>query len=375
MKIIYFTREEIPSNKTHTVQIVKMCEAFGKAENDVLLVSFAGEKSVLNLYNFYGVRKCFKHKQVIVPKIKKLRSFFVLMEILKIKKQENPDIVYTRNHKNSFLSVFFRIPTVFELHEPCLGLFEKITHKFVLKNNYCKKVIFISEPLKNYYANKYPNFEEKMMVAENGATPISKNVFPIRSKNNYILNIGYIGQLYKGKGMELILKLVPQMPFNKFHIIGGDGKSIPYWQKKVEKYKNIRFYGYLPHKKIERFLVSFDILIAPYQKIVLGSPKTIDVKKWMSPLKIFEYMSSGRPMICSDLPELKYFLENEKNCLLCDPNNLSQWFNAIKRLENDDLSKKLAQKAKRDFLRNHTFEKRAKDITKEISTLLVSNKY
>ncbi len=54
----------------------------------------------------------------------------------------------------------------------------------------------------------------------------------------------------------------------------------------------------------------------------------------MSPLKLFEYMAHGLPIVSSDLPALREVLENESNALLCDPDDIVAWVSAIERLRS-----------------------------------------
>ena len=105
-----------------------------------------------------------------------------------------------------------------------------------------------------------------------------------------------------------------------------------------------------------------NILIAPYQldTSVLGGKITTD---WMSPLKIFEYMSSRRPIIVSDIKVLKEILTHKKNCIMVKPNSITEWKNAINfLLKKKKYSVKIADRAYEDFLNNFTWKKRAKRI-------------
>jgi glycosyltransferase involved in cell wall biosynthesis len=105
-----------------------------------------------------------------------------------------------------------------------------------------------------------------------------------------------------------------------------------------------------------------DILIAPYGPRVAHSG-TGDISRWMSPLKIFEYMAAARPIVTSDLPVLREVLRNNETALLCQPGDVQAYVAALRRLAADfDLRNKLGS-AGRDLLEaKYTWENRAKRV-------------
>ena len=88
-----------------------------------------------------------------------------------------------------------------------------------------------------------------------------------------------------------------------------------------------------------------DILLMPYQSKVSIGVKGHDTSRWMSPMKMFEYLASGVPLISSNLPVLKEVLKHKVNSLLVNPSNTSEWLEAINSLEKD-------QKLANDISRN-----------------------
>jgi glycosyltransferase involved in cell wall biosynthesis len=108
---------------------------------------------------------------------------------------------------------------------------------------------------------------------------------------------------------------------------------------------------------------SFDILLAPYEKKVsiFGSNKG-DTSKFMSPLKIFEYMSHKKPIIASDLPVIREIL-NEKNSILVKPDDIELWINSIEKLKNLQNREVIANQALSDFY-NYTWKNRAQLVVK-----------
>ena len=81
----------------------------------------------------------------------------------------------------------------------------------------------------------------------------------------------------------------------------------------------------------------------------------------MSPLKLFEYMASKRPIVASDLPSIREIL-NEESAILVEPGNPKALAEGIKKvLQDEELAKKLAENAHRD-VQQYSWEKRAEKI-------------
>ena len=97
--------------------------------------------------------------------------------------------------------------------------------------------------------------------------------------------------------------------------------------------------GRQPHQKIPLYLKAADVLVLPNKK-----GESIS-EKYTSPLKLFEYMVSQRPIVASNLPSIREIL-NENNAILFEPNNFKSLALGIKKLiQNKDLAEHLANQA------------------------------
>ena len=185
----------------------------------------------------------------------------------------------------------------------------------------------------------------------------------MESFNRPTLNIGYFGHLYKGRGLNIIKKLSEYFPQYSFHIVGGNDEDVNYYRKTFKDNRNIVLHGFVDPSVVHKYRNSCDILLAPYQKKVsVAGDKNFDSSKFMSPLKIFEYMSSRKAIICSDMPVIREVL-NDKNSILVKPDDHFDWIKAIKTLENGKKRKDIAENAYTDFLEKYTWSKRAERIS------------
>ena len=108
---------------------------------------------------------------------------------------------------------------------------------------------------------------------------------------------GYFGQLYRGRGIEVIIDLAIRRPHIIFLVVGGNTKHV----NRLNAPNNIIFIPSLPHPEALYLMKLVDVLLMPYQKSVSIGIKGHDTARWMSPMKMFEYMSSHTPIISSDL--------------------------------------------------------------------------
>ena len=107
MKICYLSNNAIPSPVASSIQIVKMCEAFSKLNNQVTLISTNESISKMNFSSFYNIKSKF-----ILKKIKYFKTFplginYYLFSIISVLEslRYKPQIYITRNFFTCFLLV------------------------------------------------------------------------------------------------------------------------------------------------------------------------------------------------------------------------------------------------------------------------------
>ena len=221
------------------------------------------------------------------------------------------------------------------------------------------KTVFISNKLKYYLKNKFGLSPFDAIVLHDASEIIEPKFI---TNSNCIRNICYAGSLYEGRGIDIIGKLAAKFPMISFNIYGGEKDKILELQSRFNS-NNLIFHGFIPYKVLIKKLRDYDALLMPYQNKVSVGIKNHDTSKWMSPLKMFDYMASGVPIISSNLPVLREILKNNKNAFLCNPDNFNEWVRCIKFIEKKKtLRSSVAKSALDDIRKQYNWNIRAKRI-------------
>lgn len=375
MKILYISHSIIPSRRANSVQVMKMCQAFSINGHQVtMLARTISEKEDKDIYRYYGVKPGFKIKTFFLPanRFWGLRMWgpsYGLRCWRFFSSLDDPSVlVYGRSYYGVYAATRKGLYSVYEVHEPPSHKLHYMLEKEIFKSPYFKRLVTISDALKKKYLKLFPFLEEdKILVAHDGAdVPANENhqsreivQWPGRQGS---LQVGYVGSLHRGKSMELISALASLVEDADFHIVGGTENDLKHWKGKMRQ-KNIYFHGFVSHGRLDSYYRKFDIVLAPYLQKVSPSGGARDSAPWMSPLKIFEYMSFSKPIIASNLPVLKEILKNGENALLCDPEDIESWKVSILKLkESESLRRKLGSRAFEDLQSRHTWVKRARKV-------------
>lgn len=367
MKIVYISNSIIPSRTANSIHVMKMCQAFADNGHEVVLLApnryKEYEEDIDDVYEYYGVRKNFEIRKLPYIYTRILRNFYYAYQTLKEIKIINPDLVYGRDLYGCFFNSY-KYATIFEAHSPMNNFVSKYLLNVINKNHLYKHTVVISDALKNIILKQQNIKSDKIVVAHDGADEVVDFDRKVELKGNKeSLKVGYVGSLYKGKGIEVIEKLSYEKLENiDFHVVGGFENYIKHWKEKIQN-NNVFFYGFVSQQNIQKYLNSFDILLLPNQKNVYIENTKNNIGEFTSPLKMFEYMASKKPIIASDLPVLREIL-NEDNSVLVKCDDISDWRKAIEVLQDDRLRLQIANRAYEDFIKKYTWKIRAKNVIK-----------
>jgi glycosyltransferase involved in cell wall biosynthesis len=368
MKICYLSNSAIPSSVASAIQIVKMCEAFSELNNKVILITTNVLKTKISLNEYYNIK--YKFSFIRMKKFNVfplglnyyLFSIFSILESLKYK----PEIYITRNFFTCFLLVMLRKNIIMELHHD-LNTESRIVRFLVkkfkfLNSKYLKKIIAITNGVKEEYIKKNLINEKKIIVLPSGSS--IKKIFKF-SNNKDFFRIGYFGSLYKSRGLDLIKSLAKIDKENQYYLYGDFSKMNNFKYKNSTK--NLHLQDYIPYKDIPNSLDKMDILLMPYVSSITVAGNVGDITKFTSPLKLFDYLSVGKIIICSDFQVLKEAIKDKENAIFVkNYKNIFSWKNEIHKLKNQPQKQFIMSKNNYQLSQKYSLKERAKKILKVV---------
>lgn len=363
MKIIYIVNVGLPGEWAHCLQIMKTCEAFAQNGQEIELVTGMKRGTDNEIFSYYNIKTKFKITKIPYIDLSSegagkinflIRSFSFLLCARLYVIFKKYDILYFR----APLAGLFFNNFYLELHELSPEL--KKWHKIAFSK--AKKIVVLTKFLKQELMAAGVD-AMKIIIA---ADAVDLNEFRLNLSQDEIRKklslpadkkiIAYTGNFsfHDWKGVDIMLESLKYLPGVVCLLIGGDpGEKI-----EIEKRypaENIIITGRKNHSQIPAYLRAADVLILPNKK---GNATSA---YYTSPMKLFEYMASQRPIVASDLPSIREVL-NESNAILVEPDNSEALAEGIKKVLADSrLADKLADKAFAD-VHNYTWQKRAEKI-------------
>ena len=273
------------------------------------------------------------------------------------------DVAFTRSPAFAQIPLNLGLSTVLELHaSPRPSSRDDRDVARVWSHINLRRIVTISKALAEDLVAQYgpPHSGCDVVVAHDGAEAGAAPA-PAR-RHAERLRIGYFGHLYPGKGMETIATLAPRLPEMDFDVYGGTEADIVRWRGAVEGQPNLRLHGHIPHGDVRARMEECDVLIAPYG-VRVSHVGGGDIARWMSPLKLFEYMAAGRAVVCADLPVLREVVKDEATALLAPPEDIAAWAEALRRLAADpDLRLALGEAGRDLLVAEYTWQRRAERV-------------
>jgi glycosyltransferase involved in cell wall biosynthesis len=366
MRIGVVSSSRIPSTTANSIQVMKICDSYKQLGYEVYLFVPKNKKVEWDqLSKLYGISHKFDIISIQTLKFLRNYDFTIVVGLLVFLMRIN--LIHTWLPQIALISGFLNKPYLLELHELPSGKIAPIIFRIIFASKHKKRFLPISTALKILYEDKFQfNFAtDEVRIAPDGVDldryQNIKDLNHLREKlgiNDSFLAV-YTGHLYKGRGMELLIRLAEKLPEVKFLWVGGRERDVSYWKNTIYKrnIQNIIITGFIENEKIPQYQSIGDVLLMPYENQVSGSSggNTAD---FCSPMKMFEYMATGKPIISSDLPVFHEILNN-KNAIFCYYGNIDQWVEAILRIKNNpDTGSKLGNQAKKDVL-NYSWIERA----------------
>jgi glycosyltransferase involved in cell wall biosynthesis len=371
VNVVYVANARMPTEKAHGFQICKMCEAWGKLNFAVRLIHprrYQADRRLrdTDVFSYYGIERTFAVQTSGNVDIVSLRlgfsdrlfaPFFFAHSlawawtVLRNAVPDEETVYYTRDVGVAYTLTKLRLPTCYEVHSvPGRGqrwFLRRIANSptlwkvIVLTSSIRDKLIELGFPAARIRiepdAVDLAAFEcqpEKQECRERLDLPTDRFI------------IGFVGR-FKTLNMEKgILDLIDTLPIlarrNHYPLllcVGGPMDLVPtyiaYAKSRGVDLSQLVFKDRVANKMVPTWIKALDVGAAPY-------PDEPHYRYFMSPLKIFEYMGAGIPIVASDMPSTREVLRDSSNAILTepgDPNSLANAFQCL--IEQPDFARRI----------------------------------
>lgn len=257
------------------------------------------------------------------------------------------------------------IPGILEVNAPLIleqekhrGLVDREQAEAVAKTVFqaATVIIAVSREIKDY-VSQYVTDKDKIQIIPNGVNPqrFSRNLSKRDIVSSEGFTVGFVGSLKPWHGLPILIEAFAHFHRNYPHtrlLIVGDGTERDRLVREIASKKleeAVHLTGAVPPETVPHWLERMDVAVAPY-------PASKDF--YFSPLKIYEYMAAGLPVVASNIGQIPEVIEDWVNGLLIPPGDEIALVNALEQLSRSpSLRHILGNSARQKILRHHTWER------------------
>ena len=372
MKIAVIAQGTIPAQTANSIQNMKMAGAFVGLGIEVKVFAPGKDPEIdwRQLANHYGLEQQFEILWIPIRSF--WRRYDFAFSSVRAAQEWGADLVYTRLPQAATVAGERGLPTIFELHDMPSGAMGPWLLRRFLKAPGARRLVVNTNHLKQKIQKRYqiPDEENVLLLAPNGVDLQRYEDLPTPELARKKLGLpetftaGYTGHLYKGRGIELILELARRLPNVRFLFVGGRPEDVAWRKQQASDLAHAQFIGFVSNADLPLYQAACDVLLMPHERKVAGSSGA-DISEFTNPLKMFEYLASGRPILVSDLPILREVL-NEENAILLPIGDAQSWESALTTLMASPARRAELSKAGEKTAAQFSWEKRAARVLRDI---------
>ncbi len=368
MKIALITNSRIPSLTANSIQAMKVAQALMQLDHDVKMFAPKETESInhASLLTHYGLR--ITPEIEFLPSIKLFKRLDFIFHAQNAAKKFDADLIYTWLPQSALIGIKAGYPVVLEMHADITGRLGTWWLSQFLKAKGRKLMTVTNQALQKALEKKtkLKLSPEAVLIAGNGVEleKYAQLPNPVEARNQLNLKqgltVGFTGHIYAGRGADLLFELAKHMPQVNFLWVGGTPELVEFWKNKLreENILNVTMTGFVKHDVIHLYQAAADVLLMPYSNSISASSGQ-DIAEVINPMKMFEYMASGRAIVSADLTSIREVL-NEGNCVFVEVGNrelgignresvIGKWKVEIEKLLADEsLRMKLGSQARKD---------------------------
>jgi glycosyltransferase involved in cell wall biosynthesis len=376
--LYYISTADLLGKRAHAIQQMQMCQAFVQAGEQVCFVHPVGSGDATadwsNLSTYYGLTERFDVHSIptyddylpertgIVAAASAISRW--LYKQAKSGGLDSDDTIYARNYYATFgflqlrrlLPESQRPKVIVEYHQDLSARFKQRFFERV------DGVVAITRALKQFLIQTHGVSPSDCLVAPDG---VNMSPYETNSKEEARNEVGipmeedvvmYTGNLYPANGVSLLVDVADQLDA-EVYVVGGMEEDI----RRIKSHSsesNVTFTGFIKPPDIPSYQLAADVLVSTY---------TWNVRPRCSPLKLFEYMAAGRPIVSSDIPVFREVLVDGSNSLLFEPEDGDALVDAVNRiLQNTEVGERLGRQARAEA-EKYSWENRAERIVSFLS--------
>jgi glycosyltransferase involved in cell wall biosynthesis len=260
------------------------------------------------------------------------------------------------------------IPAVLEVNAPVIdypgSLKSKLDRALLIepmrrwRDALCRRVqLFVTTS-----ADILPDWVERRRVLEiewgadvDHFTPDAKGPVPFTRVDDRIICV-FAGAFRSWHGVVHLSAALARLHRDGDHRFGavfiGDGPERAAAEQAARDLPGVTFTGALPHSALPAALAAADIGVAPFDPI---KHAPLRLGFYWSPLKIFEYMAVGLPVVAPALPRLKRLVEDKVEGVLYDARNPRGLDRALTQLADEATRKRLGAAARARVVRDFSW--------------------
>ncbi len=170
--------------------------------------------------------------------------------------------------------------------------------------------------------------------------------------------IVYTGRVRAEKGAGVLIEAFARLrdrPNARLLLVGKVYDDLQERLSEAQRPPGAEFSGFVPPAEVRHYQRCADVLVLP-------STRELSYDRYTMPLKLFEYMAAGRPVVASRLEGICEVIQHRRNGLLVEPSDPEALAEALRELlDNPELGRALAAQAKED-VQQYTWEARAQRV-------------
>jgi len=377
MKIACITTSVVPSKSANSIQAMKVVHALKQSGQDVRLWVPEFETSDwATLADVYGLATGFD--VIWLPFFPRLKLYDFCLRAVAAAAHWGADVVYTWALQAAVFGRLHGKPTVMEFHDFPMGrngpMLFGIYSRFKGKRLTLCTTRALAEGIEEHFNMRFSDAE--LQIAPNGTETKSYADLPQPAEARKQLGlkdgftVGYSGHFYPGRGMELLTDIARLIPDVNFLWVGGSQEDIAPWQEELaaQSIHNVAITGFIPNSRLPFYQAAADVLVMPYGRKISGSSGG-NIARVINPMKMFDYLASGRPIIASEIPVFHEIL-TEDTAIFCEPDDAPDWAKVIKALrDNPKKCNQMGIRAK-ECAEKYTWKNRARITLEKLERLL-----